>query len=115
MRTCHGDVVKGFLGVGICVATKLRFWGLYHRRRCRIHVSAGRLWRGTRCRRQAREAPLPGASRHDGVLRWQDVAEAEAVYPPLIALALAPDTGPRLAAVRPALLQVRAPARRPQG
>jgi hypothetical protein len=49
------------------------------------------------------------------VLRWQDVAEAEAVYPPLIALALAPDTGPRLAAVRPALLQVRAPARRPQG
>ena len=35
------------------------------------------------------------------------------MYPPLIALALAPDTGPRLAAVRPALQQVCARVRRP--
>lgn len=42
----------------------------------------------------------------------QDLSEAEAVYGPLAALALAPDTAPRLAAVRPALLQVRGGARR---
>ena len=36
------------------------------------------------------------------------MAEADAIYGPLAALALAPDTAPRLAAVRPALQQVRA-------